>query len=43
LVLELSGSPLRDAVVEEVRTIFERRNDETIYIPVFYPTIENTA
>jgi len=23
------------AVVEDVRTIFERRNDATIYIPVF--------
>jgi hypothetical protein len=33
LVLELTSSPLRGAVVEDVRTIFERRNDATIYIP----------
>jgi len=24
-------------VVEEVRTIFEKKNDATIYIPTFYP------
>jgi hypothetical protein len=31
------------AIVEEVRTIFERRNDATIYIPSFYPTPEITT
>ena len=31
------------AVVEEVRTIFVRRNDTTIYIPSFYPTPEITT
>ena len=25
-------------VVEDVRTIFEAKNDATIYIPTFYPT-----
>jgi hypothetical protein len=27
-------------VVENVRTIFEKRNDTTIYIPVFFSTVE---
>ncbi len=26
------------AVVEDVRTVFERKNDATVYIPMFYPT-----
>ena len=30
------------AVVEEVRTVFERKNDTTVYIPAFYPTPELT-
>ena len=30
-------------VVEEVRTVFERRGDATIYIPSFYPTLECTT
>ncbi len=25
-------------IVEEVRTIFEEKNDATIHIPTFYPT-----
>jgi hypothetical protein len=25
------------AVVRDIRTVFERRNDATIYIPMFYP------
>ena len=29
--------PLIGNVVEEVRTIFEEKNDATIYIPTFYP------
>lgn len=29
-------------VVEDVRTIFERLNDTSIYIPMFYPTLEYT-
>jgi len=29
-------------VVEDVRTVFERKNDATIYIPSFYPTPEYT-
>ena len=29
-------------VVEEVRTVFERKNDTTIYIPTFCPTLEYT-
>jgi len=28
--------------MEDVGTIFERRDDETIYIPIFYPTPELT-
>jgi len=30
------------AVVEDVRTTFERINDATIYIPAFYHTAETT-
>lgn len=30
------------AVVEDVRTVFERRNDATIYIPTLYPTPKTT-
>jgi hypothetical protein len=30
------------AVVEDVRTVFERMDDATIYIPSFYPTAEYT-
>jgi len=29
-------------VVEDVRKIFEQKNDVTIYIPVFYPIPEST-
>ena len=27
------------AVVEVIKIIFERKNDATIYIPAFYPTL----
>ena len=30
-----SQSPLMQDIVEEVRTVFERLNDATIYIPTF--------
>jgi hypothetical protein len=30
------------AVIEDVRTVFEKKNDSTVYIPVFYPTLELT-
>lgn len=36
-------TPAGCAVIEEVRTIFEKRNDTTIYIPSFYPTPEITT
>ncbi len=42
VVLELADCPLRGAVVEEVRTVFEKRNDATVYIPSFYLTAEIT-
>ncbi len=29
-------------VVEDVRTIFEEKNDATVYIPTFYLTPEHT-
>lgn len=35
-------SPSRCAVVERVRTIFENKNDATVYIPTFYPTTDFT-
>ena len=43
LVLELTGSPLRGAVVEDVRTEFESRNETTLYIPTLYPTLPHTV
>ena len=33
---------LLGAVIEEVRTVFEQRNDATIHIPNFYHTPEHT-
>lgn len=30
---------IRGAVVEDVRTVFELKNDATVYIPAFYPTL----
>lgn len=30
-----SASVLLGAIVEDVRTVFERKNDATIYIPTF--------
>jgi hypothetical protein len=33
----------KGAVVEDVRTVFERKNDATVYISSFYPTLELTT
>jgi len=31
------------AVVEDVRTVFELKNDATIYIPSLFPTLSLTS
>ena len=40
--LKKKSDTLSRNVVEEVRTVFEEKNDTTIYIPKFYPTPEYT-